>query len=129
MKVGFRWLFVCSFFRATSFTQATTVFLDLWNGWLAGACIPVYTTLLRDAGAIRIRKLMRISRKGIPITDSHFWQDEEECTLEVLQQVFRSSTSEEMPLLPERLACLREAGKVLYEVCPPPLGSRDTHHP
>lgn len=61
--------------------------------------------------------------KGIPITDSHFWQDEEECTLDVLKQVFRSCTNEEMPLLPERLACLREAGKVLYEVCAQPSGS------
>lgn len=55
--------------------------------------------------------------KGIPITDSHFWQDEAECTLEVLKQVFRSCTDEEMPLLEERLACLREAGTVLYQVC------------
>ncbi len=54
---------------------------------------------------------------GVPITDPHFWQDEEECTLEILKQVFRSCTDEEMPLLEERLACLREAGQVLYEVC------------
>jgi len=57
------------------------------------------------------------ANKGIPITDPHFWQDEEECTLDVLKQVFRSCTDEEMPLLEERLACLREAGRVLYEVC------------
>lgn len=60
--------------------------------------------------------------KGIPITDSHFWQDEEECSLDVLKQVFRSCTNEEMPLLAERLACLREAGKVLYQVCFQPWG-------
>ena len=36
----------------------------------------------------------------------------------MLKQVFRSCTNEEMPLLPERLACLREAGQVLYEVSP-----------
>jgi hypothetical protein len=59
--------------------------------------------------------------QGIPITDPHFWQDEEECTLDVLKQVFRSCTDEEMPLLAERLACLREAGQVLYEVCFRPL--------
>ncbi|KAK4150301.1 hypothetical protein C8A00DRAFT_18148 [Chaetomidium leptoderma] len=59
--------------------------------------------------------LQRALDEGIPITDSHFWQDEEECTLDVLKQVFRSCTNEEMPLLPERLACLREAGQVLYE--------------
>ena len=52
----------------------------------------------------------------MPITDPHFWQSEDECTLDALRQVFRSSTDEEIPLLEERLACLREAGQVLYEV-------------
>jgi hypothetical protein len=53
---------------------------------------------------------------GIPITSSDFWQNEEECPDDVLKHVFRSCTQEEMPLLSERIACLREAGKVLYEV-------------
>lgn len=52
----------------------------------------------------------------IPITSSDFWQSEDECTLDVLRHVFRSTTDEEIPLLEERLACLREAGQVLYEV-------------
>ena len=34
----------------------------------------------------------------------------------MLKDVFRSSTAEEMPMLEERLAILREAGQVLYEV-------------
>ncbi len=55
-------------------------------------------------------------RKDIPITSSDFWQSEDECTLDVLKHVFRSCTDEEMPMLEERLACLREAGRVLYEV-------------
>lgn len=62
-----------------------------------------------------------IRNKGIPITDPHFWQCEDECTLDVLRQVFRSCTDDEMPLLSERLSCLREAGQVLYEVCLPGL--------
>ncbi|KAK4228898.1 hypothetical protein QBC38DRAFT_131431 [Podospora fimiseda] len=62
-----------------------------------------------------VAALQRALDEGIPITDSHFWQDEEECSLAVLKQVFRSCTDEEIPLLEERLACLREAGKVLYE--------------
>lgn len=33
-----------------------------------------------------------------------------------MKQVFRSCTDEEMPLMPERLVCLREAGQVLYDV-------------
>ncbi|KAK2873898.1 hypothetical protein FQN49_002009 [Arthroderma sp. PD_2] len=51
----------------------------------------------------------------IPITSSDFWQDENECTEDVLKHVFRSATDEEIPLLQERIACLREAGTVLYE--------------
>lgn len=54
--------------------------------------------------------------QGIPITDPHYWQSEDECNLESLRHVFRSCTDEEMPLLEERLKCLREAGEVLYEV-------------
>ena len=52
----------------------------------------------------------------IPITSSDFWQNEDECTEEVLKHVFRSATEEEIPLFQERMACLREAGNVLYEV-------------
>lgn len=33
----------------------------------------------------------------------------------LMRTVFRSATDEEMPLLAERLDCLREAGRVLYE--------------
>lgn len=56
------------------------------------------------------------SCKDIPITDPHYWQNEEECNLDSLRYIFRSSTDEEIPLLEARLACLREAGQVLYEV-------------
>ncbi|KAK5651210.1 hypothetical protein OQA88_12717 [Cercophora sp. LCS_1] len=62
-----------------------------------------------------VATIQRALDEGVPITDSHFWQDEEECTLESLRHVFRSCTDEEIPLLEERLACLREAGTVLYE--------------
>jgi hypothetical protein len=30
--------------------------------------------------------------------------------------VFRSATDEKIPMFAERLACLREAGQILYEV-------------
>lgn len=53
----------------------------------------------------------------IPITSSDFWQNEDECTEEVLSHVFRSATEEKMPMLTERIAILREAGHVLYDVC------------
>jgi len=63
------------------------------------------------------QKLMDVnSNIDIPITSSDFWQNEIECTEEVLRYVFRSCTDEEIPLFHERVACLREAGQVLYEV-------------
>ena len=52
----------------------------------------------------------------IPITSPDFWRDENECTANALRHVFRSATDEEIPLLEERLACLREAGNILYKV-------------
>ncbi|KAK5997218.1 Queuosine 5'-phosphate N-glycosylase/hydrolase [Cladobotryum mycophilum] len=62
-----------------------------------------------------VASLQRALKEGIPITDPHFWQDEEECNLDTMRHIFRSCTDEEMPLLKERLDCLREAGRVLYE--------------
>lgn len=63
-----------------------------------------------------VASLHRALEEGIPITTSDFWQNEEECNLEKLRYVFRSCTDEEMPMLKERLQCLREAGQVLHEV-------------
>lgn len=52
----------------------------------------------------------------ISITSPDFWRNEDECTIDVLKKVFRSTTDEEIPLLEERLACLREAGEILCTV-------------
>ncbi|KAJ5239110.1 hypothetical protein N7468_003729 [Penicillium chermesinum] len=60
-----------------------------------------------------VAALQRALEEGIPITTPDFWVDEEKCTKEVLRHVFRSATDEEIPLLQERLECLREAGDVL----------------
>ncbi|KAF3071114.1 hypothetical protein GL218_00475 [Daldinia childiae] len=62
-----------------------------------------------------VASLQRALEEDIPITDPHYWQNEEECNLESLRYVFRSCTEEEIPLLEARLSCLREAGQVLYE--------------
>ncbi|KAK9446046.1 hypothetical protein VB005_01160 [Metarhizium brunneum] len=62
-----------------------------------------------------VAAIQRALEEDIPITDPHYWQDEQECNLESLRHIFRSSTEEEMPLLQERLNCLRESGRVLYE--------------
>ncbi|KOS22631.1 UPF0553 protein [Escovopsis weberi] len=62
-----------------------------------------------------VASLQRALQDGVPITDPAFWKDEEKCDLDALQQVFRSCTEEDMPLLQERLNCLRQASKVLDE--------------
>ncbi|KAK3948942.1 hypothetical protein QBC32DRAFT_350274 [Pseudoneurospora amorphoporcata] len=59
--------------------------------------------------------LQRALEEGIPITDPAFWINESQFTPDVLRNVFRSATDEEMPLLQERFDCLREAGQVLHE--------------
>ncbi|KAL4803849.1 hypothetical protein BDV18DRAFT_144548 [Aspergillus unguis] len=60
-----------------------------------------------------VAALQRALDEGIEITNPEFWADEEECTEELIRHVFRSATDEEMPLLKERLDCLREAGRIL----------------
>ncbi|KAF2804849.1 uncharacterized protein BDZ99DRAFT_490963 [Mytilinidion resinicola] len=62
-----------------------------------------------------VAALQRALDEEIPITSPAFWANEEECTEEVLRSVFRSVTSEEVPLFAERVACLREAGEILVE--------------
>lgn len=62
-----------------------------------------------------VAALQRALEEDIPITSSDFWQSEDECDMTLMRHVFRSATDEEMPLLAERLDCLREAGRVLYE--------------
>lgn len=64
-----------------------------------------------------VAAMQRALEEGIPITSSAFWTNEVECTDDILKYVFRSSTSEEMPLLADRMYCIREAGYVLQEVC------------
>ncbi|CAK7271384.1 hypothetical protein SEPCBS57363_004591 [Sporothrix epigloea] len=62
-----------------------------------------------------VAALQRALEDDIPITSSDFWQSEDECDMALMHRVFQSTSDEEMPLLTERLACLREAGQVLYE--------------
>ena len=52
---------------------------------------------------------------GIPITNPAYWISEE-CTDEQIAHVFRSATEEKIPLLEERISCLKEAGEILQEV-------------
>jgi hypothetical protein len=63
-----------------------------------------------------VAALQRALDEDIPITTPTFWADEEECTEEVLRNVFRSDTDEEIPMFEERAKCLREAGRVIEEV-------------
>lgn len=54
---------------------------------------------------------------GIPITNPEYYMNESECTEETLKRVFRSATCEPIPLLDDRISCMREAGRVLDTVC------------
>ena len=63
-----------------------------------------------------VAAIQRALEDDIPITTPSFWNDEIACSDETLRNVFRSSTSEQMPMLEERIQCLREAGKVLCSV-------------
>ncbi|THC98656.1 hypothetical protein EYZ11_001859 [Aspergillus tanneri] len=60
-----------------------------------------------------VAALQRALDEEIPITTPKFWTNEDECNEALLKHVFRSATEEEIPLLKERLQCLREAGRVL----------------
>ncbi|KAF2461049.1 hypothetical protein BDY21DRAFT_279851 [Lineolata rhizophorae] len=62
-----------------------------------------------------VAALQRAVGEEIPICTPSFWADSEACTDQSLRHVFRSATEEEMPLLQERMECLREAGHVLEE--------------
>ncbi|KAJ9192107.1 hypothetical protein DTO164E3_8524 [Paecilomyces variotii] len=62
-----------------------------------------------------VAALQRALDEEIPITSPEFWNDEHECTDELLRHVFRSATDEEIPMFEERVQCLREAGRVLSE--------------
>ncbi|KAF1989304.1 hypothetical protein K402DRAFT_410942 [Aulographum hederae CBS 113979] len=59
--------------------------------------------------------LHRALDEGIQITSPHYWHNDQDCTEESLRHVFRSATSEEMPLLSARYDCLKEAGLVLCQ--------------
>ena len=65
-----------------------------------------------------VAALHRAVEEDIPITTASFWMDQERCSNVVLKNVFRSCTAEEIPMLQERIDCVREAGRVLQEVCP-----------
>ena len=64
-----------------------------------------------------VAALQRALAEDIPITTPSFWIDEERCNEDLLKNIFRSCNAEGMPMLQERIDCLREAGYVLQEVC------------
>lgn len=63
-----------------------------------------------------VAAIQRALDEGIPVTNPSFWVNEAECTDDVLKHVFRSATVEAMPLLSDRIYCIREAGYVLQQV-------------
>ncbi|KAL8841183.1 MAG: hypothetical protein Q9170_001037 [Blastenia crenularia] len=60
-----------------------------------------------------VAAIHRALKESIPITTPSFWINETECTDDVLRNVFRSASSESIPLLDQRIHCIREAGRIL----------------
>ena len=60
-----------------------------------------------------VAAIHRALEEDIPITSPSFWINETECKDSVIENVFRSTTSEPIPLLSQRLRCIREAGRIL----------------
>jgi hypothetical protein len=59
--------------------------------------------------------LRRALDEGIPITTPRFWRMTGDLSA-TMEHVFRSATSERVPLFEQRVAVLREAADVLFEV-------------
>ena len=68
-----------------------------------------------------VAAIQRAIDEDSPITTPSFWTNREKCSDEMLRWIFRSSTEEGMPMLEERIKCIREAGQILQEV-------RSRHH-
>jgi hypothetical protein len=58
--------------------------------------------------------LQRALDEGLNITSPSYWHREAGYSDDVLRHIFRSATSEPMPLLDERIAVLREAADILF---------------
>lgn len=70
--------------------------------------------------------LQRALEQDIPMTSPDFWVDEERCTDDVLRTVFSSGTEDQISMFDERVRCLREAGRILEEVCASHAGDSKT---
>lgn len=60
-----------------------------------------------------VAAIHRALEEDIPITTPSFWTNDTVCTDNLLRYVFRSATEECIPLLDERITCIREAGRIL----------------
>jgi len=62
-----------------------------------------------------VAALDRALEEGIPITDPSFYASEERCPDSLIKHVFRVApqAKEDIPLLPERIAIMREVGAIL----------------
>ncbi|KAL8841376.1 MAG: hypothetical protein Q9205_003867 [Flavoplaca limonia] len=60
-----------------------------------------------------VAAIHRALEEDIPITTPSFWPSDTDCTNDLLRHVFRSATEERIPLLEERITCIREAGRIL----------------
>ncbi|TFK40764.1 hypothetical protein BDQ12DRAFT_679988 [Crucibulum laeve] len=64
-----------------------------------------------------VAALDRALEEAIPITDPHFYSSEESCPDSLIEYVFRPAeqSSETIPLIRERIAVMREVGRILCD--------------
>ncbi|KAG0309587.1 hypothetical protein BGZ99_000827 [Dissophora globulifera] len=62
-----------------------------------------------------VAAINRALEEGIPITTPEFFASEEKLPDKEIERIFRSDTTEQVPLLLDRIRVMREAGKVLVE--------------
>jgi len=63
-----------------------------------------------------VAALRRAVDDNIPIINPSLWASDVELSDNVWRDLFQSATHGNIPLFKERLACIREAGKVLEDV-------------
>ncbi len=61
-----------------------------------------------------VAAIHRALDEGIPITTPTYWTDQTSCPDSTIHHIFRSATTTPIPLLDERITCMREAGSILH---------------
>jgi hypothetical protein len=73
---------------------------------------------IRDFDATLIAGPIALDEDGLPMTDPAFYSSEDLCPDSLIAHIFRRArqSKEDVPLLQERIAIMRENGSILCEV-------------